>query len=56
MSQKQLRRLVFNYAKKHNIPNKFNDDQGLAGKDWLYGFLKRHPTTNLRQLQATSLN
>lgn len=42
--------------KKHNIPNNFNNEQGPAGKDWLYGFLKRRPSISLCQPQATSLN
>lgn len=56
ITQKQLRRLAFKYAEEHNIPHSFNREKGLAGKDWLYGFLKRHSNISLRQPQATSLN
>ncbi|KAJ8953387.1 hypothetical protein NQ318_023504 [Aromia moschata] len=31
-------------------------EKGLAGKDWLYGFLKRTPQITLRQPEGTSLN
>lgn len=51
-----LRRTVFRYAEENNIPNNFNKDAGMAGKDWLYGFLKRNPEISLRQPQGTSLN
>lgn len=51
-----LRRLAFRYAENHNIANKFDKRKGLAGKDWLYGFLKRSPGITLRQPEGTSLN
>lgn len=53
---RSIRRLVFYYAKKHKIPKNFNNEQGLAGKDWLFSFLKRRPSISLCQPQATSLN
>jgi hypothetical protein len=28
----------------------------MAGEDWLYGFLKRHPQLTLRQPEATNLS
>lgn len=56
MTPARLRRLVFNYAEQHNISHNFNREKGLAGKDWLYGFLKRAPEIRLRQPEGTSLN
>lgn len=56
LTPKELRRLAFRYAEKKNISNNFNKNLGLAGKDWLYCFLKRHPSVRLRQPQGTSLN
>lgn len=52
----ELRRLVFRYAEEKKIRHNFNKQKGLAGKDWLYGFLKRNPEVALRQPEGTSLN
>lgn len=51
-----LRRLAFRYAELHNITHNFNQEKGLAGKAWLYGFLNRFPEIKLRQPEGTSLN
>lgn len=51
-----LRRLAFRYAEKHHIVHNFNREKGVAGKAWLYGFLKRVPEVKLRQPEGTSLN
>jgi hypothetical protein len=56
LTPKELRRLAFNYAEAKNISHTFNKEQSLAGKDWLYGFLNRHPDLRLRQPEGTSLN
>lgn len=56
VTPKQLRHLAFKYAEANNIPHKFNKETQLAGKDWLYGFLKRNPEIALRQPEGTSLN
>ena len=37
------------------FPEKWHDTQ-MAGKEWLTGFLKRHPSLSLRCPQATSLS
>lgn len=56
LTPKELRRLVFKYAEAKQIKNSFNNELGLAGKDWLYCFLKRHPEIKLRQPEGTSIN
>lgn len=56
LTPKELRRLAFRYAEQNNISHNFNVDKGLAGKDWLYGFLKRNAEIKLRQPEGTSLN
>ncbi|GBO01401.1 hypothetical protein AVEN_70003-1 [Araneus ventricosus] len=50
-----LRTLAFELAVKNNIPHVFNTEKRMAGKDWLYGFLKRHPKLVLRYPEKTSI-
>lgn len=50
-----LRRAVFQFATENGIPNNFNKELKLAGKDWLYGFLRRHPEISLRKPESTSI-
>ncbi|XP_063911278.1 uncharacterized protein LOC135128298 [Zophobas morio] len=52
----EVRRAAYVYAEKHNIQHRFNKVKQLAGKDWLYGFLKRNPSITIRQPEATSIN
>lgn len=50
-----LRKLAFELAEANNINHPFNKEKQLAGKDWLYGFLKRHPKLSLRNPEPTSM-
>lgn len=52
----QLRKIAYDFASINNIPNNFDTNTKLAGKDWLYLFLKRNPILRLRQPEGTSLN
>ena len=45
-------RLAFQMAEQYNLPHPFKN--GAAGKEWLRGFLSRHPELSLRQPEATS--
>jgi hypothetical protein len=49
-----VRRLAFELAELNNIPHKFNRPSKMAGKSWLYGFLRRHPEVSLRKPENTS--
>ena len=49
------RKLAFELAEDNNIDHKFNKDDRMAGKYWLYGFLRRHPQLSLRVPENTSL-
>ena len=49
---KEVRGLAFLMAERNNIPHPFKN--GVAGKDWLQGFMSRHPELSLRQPEATS--
>ncbi|XP_060516082.1 uncharacterized protein LOC132695686 [Cylas formicarius] len=50
-----LRTLIYEYAEINHIPHRFNQKSKMAGRDWVYGFLKRHPDLNLRQPTSTSI-
>jgi len=50
----ELRGLAFQLAEKNNLKHPFQKDNLKAGKDWLYGFMKRHTDLSLRQPEATS--
>ena len=52
---KDVRKLVFDYCKANNIRNTFNVNSGMAGRDWMAGFLKRHPLLSIRTPEATSM-
>lgn len=56
LTPKDLRRLTFKYVEDNGISHSFNKELCLAGKDWMYNFLKRHPSIKLRQPENTSLN
>lgn len=56
LTPKGLRKLAYDYVEKNGINHNFNKESGLAGKDWMYSFLKRHPTIRLRQPENTSVN
>lgn len=49
-----LRKIAFQLAEKNNIPHPFNKNTKEAGKDWVFGFLKRHPELSLRKPEPTS--
>lgn len=51
-----LRKIAYDFAAKNNIEHRFNDQKQLAGKDWLYLFIKRNPRISLRQPEGTSIN
>lgn len=56
LTPRGLRQIAFRYAENNNVSHNFDRTSGLAGKDWLYGFLKRNPQISLRQPEGTSLN
>lgn len=52
---KSLRKLAFQIADINKIQNRFSKEKQEAGKEWLAGFLRRHPEISIRSPQATSL-
>ncbi|KAG8223060.1 hypothetical protein J437_LFUL002008 [Ladona fulva] len=51
-----VRRVAYEYAVKNEIPHRFSENERIAGKDWLYGFLKRNQSVSVRKPEATSIN
>lgn len=49
-----LRKLAYELAERNGIPNTFNHENKMAGKDWVTGFRKRHPEIALRKPELTS--
>jgi hypothetical protein len=54
-STKCLRKLAFQIADINKIHHRFSIEKQQAGKEWLSGFLRRHPEISVRSPQATSL-
>ena len=50
-----VRKIAFEFAQKMGLKTRFPKDTQMAGKDWLYGFLKRHPDLSIRSPEATSM-
>lgn len=57
LSMKDARTLAFEFASENNkgIPANWVVEQ-TAGKDWLWGFMRRHPGLSLRSPESTSLS
>ena len=51
-----IRKLAYDIACQNNVPHPFKHDKRMAGKDWLAGFLKRHPEISLRSPEPTSMS
>lgn len=54
LSFTEFRSVVYQFAIKNNRKNNFNKNVALAGRDWVYNFLKRHPQISLRRPENTS--
>lgn len=50
----EARKIAYDVAVKHNLHHHFNKKEELAGKDWLRGFLSRHPQLSLKKPEHTS--
>lgn len=53
LTMMSLRKMIYEYAKVNKIPNRFNKTLKLAGRDWVYGFLRRYPNLKLQQTDDT---
>lgn len=52
----QIRKIAYDYAAANRLKNNFNNEHKIAGLDWYYNFMRRHPNISLRRPEATSLN
>ena len=55
ITHRELRELAFEIITRHGCKHPFNKEKRLAGKDWYYGFISRHPQLALRSPEATNL-
>ncbi|KAJ8933407.1 hypothetical protein NQ314_014030 [Rhamnusium bicolor] len=56
LTPKATRRLAYEYAKKKQCKtSRKMEENGLAGREWLNGFLRRHARLSIRTPEATSL-
>ncbi|XP_067121456.1 zinc finger and BTB domain-containing protein 26-like [Centruroides vittatus] len=46
-TQQAIQALAFNLAKEMNLKMKFNVNKQLAGRDWVKGFMRRHPEISI---------
>jgi len=54
LSVEDVRKIVYTFCKKNNIPG-FSDDEQMAGRKWMNSFMKRHPELSLRTPEKTSV-
>ncbi|CAG9567639.1 unnamed protein product [Danaus chrysippus] len=47
LTREQFRKVCYSVAKQLGIEKRFNQDNQTAGKDWLAGFLQRHPDLSI---------
>jgi hypothetical protein len=52
----ELRRTANEFAERNGKNNTFSKECRLAGKNWLYRFVTRHPVLSLRKPETTSIN
>ncbi|XP_043215542.1 uncharacterized protein LOC122378496 [Amphibalanus amphitrite] len=55
LTAENVRMIAYEFAKKMGLKTRFSKDSRMAGKDWLQGFLKRHPDLSIRSPEATSM-
>jgi len=50
-----LRKMAYQLAEKNNIEHNFDSERKMAGRDWVFGFFRRHPELSLRTPEPTSI-
>jgi len=54
LTRSSLLSLAYQIAVRNSVKTRFNDGKQAVGKEWLNGFLKRHPEIALRIPEPTS--
>lgn len=55
LSKPEFLKLACKLAEKIKIKHRFNREKRMAGKDFYYDFMNRHPDLRLRTAESTSL-
>ena len=50
-----LRKMAYQLAEKNNVEHNFDAERKMAGRDWVFGFFRRHPERSLRTPEPTSI-
>jgi hypothetical protein len=56
LSLVDCRKLAFQLAEMNHLDHPFSKEKSMAGKDWVYSFMKRHTELSLREPEPTSLS
>ena len=54
LTRDDVRSLAFQMAERNKLSHPFNKNTEMAGVDWYYSFMKRHPELSLRIPELTS--
>ena len=55
LDEQKIRLIAYEFATRQRLKHNFNSEKRMAGKDWLRGFLKRHPEISVRKPESTSI-
>ena len=55
LTPQDVRRIAYEFAEQSSLEVRFDKTSKMAGKDWLWGFMNRHPELSVRSPEATSL-
>ena len=55
VDEQKIRSVAYEFATRQRLKHHFDSKKRMAGKDWLAGFLKRHPEISVRKAESTSI-
>jgi hypothetical protein len=56
LTTNDVRRLAYDLAEYLHLNHPFQNSSRMAGREWLYGFMKCNPQISIRSPQATSIS